>query len=370
MPLPIVNPKRLLVDTAEAATPVSQTEMALDTVAAILRILGEFAQDQEQQEAAAFTRMSEQWALHVSVAGPAPTGEVKGGKTDAARRDWAGVREFVREYCKNSSYHTRTVMTDLRQVIWVFIQNLNHSFAQDQDSDKRIKLQLGRLEALAQGGPSSTGELKREVMSTVLNLGQIVEERRKHQRARVEDLGAQVRTLGSELETVRKESEIDPLTRLFNRKAFDGFLKRSAELAHAFGHSSCLLLVDVDRFKTINDTFGHPEGDAVLRRLSDVLSRIFLRKNDFVARYGGDELAVILRETNLRDGVALGERLLKGVRAVEMEREGVRLQLSVSIGISILEEGEDPASWVYRTDQALYQAKQQGRDRMIASVGR
>jgi len=368
--------KKLPPDSAERVVPMSQVEMALDTLGAILRILGEYAADQEHQEPEAFVRVCEAWAQHVTIATPPPgsneptsgpgSGPVAVGgppkSPETARRDWTGVREFVRDYAKNSTTHTRTVLTDLRQVIWVFIQNLSHSLATEQDSDSRIKEHLGRLEQLAQG--TATGELKREVLATIVKLGEIVEQRRKSHYERVESLGAQVRILGNELETARKESEVDPLTRLFNRKAFDEYLARSVELARAFGQETCLLLIDVDKFKTINDTFGHPEGDAVLRRVSDTMTRIFLRKSDFVARCGGDELAVVLRETSLKEGIALGERLLRAVRSVAMDREGVRFQLTLSIGAAALKPGEESTSWVERTDRALYRSKRDGRDRI------
>jgi diguanylate cyclase len=370
--------RKLPADPAERVAPMSQIEMALDTLAAILRILGEYAGDQEHQEPEAFVRLCEGWAQHVSVASPPPgtpeqagpgSGPVStsGGpaKSEAARRDWTGVREFVRDYAKNSTSHTRTVLTDLRQVIWVFIQNLSHSLSQEQDSDNRIKEQLGRLEVLAQG--TETGELKREVLATVVKLGEIVELRKKNQHERVEALGTQVRILGSELETARKESEVDPLTRLFNRKAFDDYLARSVELARAFGQATCLLLIDIDRFKTINDTFGHPEGDAVLCRVADTMARIFLRRSDFVARHGGDELAVVLRETTLKEGQQLADRLLRAVRAIPTDREGGRYPLTLSVGIAALSPGEEARQWIDRADKALYQAKRDGRDRIVVS---
>src|SRR6266700_1121331 len=330
---------------------MSQIEMALDTLAAILRILGEYAGDQEQQEPEAFARQCEGWALHVSLASPPPgapetagqpgSGPVTGSggpaRVENARRDWAGVRDFVRDYAKASTSHTRTVLTDLRQVIWVFIQNLSHSLSQEHEADDRIREQLSRLEVLAQS--TATGELKREVLATVVKLGEIVDQRRKNQHERVEALGTQVRILGTELETVRRESEVDPLTRLFNRKAFDDYLDRSVELARAFGQATCLLLIDIDRFKTINDTFGHPEGDSVLRRVADTMARIFPRRSDFVARYGGDELAVVLRETGLKEGQQLADRLLRAVRAIPTDR----------------------------ADKALYQAKRDGRDRLVVA---
>src|SRR6266700_292773 len=137
--------KKLPADSAERVAPMSQIERALDTLAAILRILGEYAGDQEQQEPEAFARQCEGWALHVSLASQPPgapetagqpgSGPVTGSggpaRVENARRDWAGVRDFVRDYAKASTSHTRTVLTDLRQVIWVFIQNLSHSLSQE-----------------------------------------------------------------------------------------------------------------------------------------------------------------------------------------------------------------------------------------------
>ena len=371
--------KKLPADSAERVAPMSQIERALDTLAAILRILGEYAGDQEQQEPEAFARQCEGWALHVSLASPPPgapetagqpgSGPVTGSggpaRVENARRDWAGVRDFVRDYAKASTSHTRTVLTDLRQVIWVFIQNLSHSLSQEHEADDRIREQLSRLEVLAQS--TATGELKREVLATVVKLGEIVDQRRKNQHERVEALGTQVRILGTELETARRESEVDPLTRLFNRKAFDDYLDRSVELARAFGQATCLLLIDIDRFKTINDTFGHPEGDSVLRRVADTMARIFPRRSDFVARYGGDELAVVLRETGLKEGQQLADRLLRAVRAIPTDREGVRYPLTLSVGCAALIPGEEPEIWIARADKALYQAKRDGRDRLVVA---
>ena len=345
----------------EAPAPLGVLEMALDTLGTIVRTIGEFALDQQDVEPQAFTQLSENWAQHLLV-GSAPPG------TDVAsadgRRDWAGVREFVREYCKNSSSHARTVITDLRQVVWVFIQNLSQTVAQSATSDDRIRNHLGRLETVAQQNSVSTADLKREVLSTVVAVAQIMEERKRMDQTRVEDLGATVRKLGQELESVRKESEVDPLTRLYNRKAFDAFLARTVELSHAFQQPACLILVDLDRFKPINDTFGHQMGDFVLSKLADVLSRIFLRKNDLVARYGGDELAVVLRETTMADARTLAERLLRAVRAVRIEREGTSIGLTVSVGLAPLRADDTAGTWLECADRALYKAKNAGRDQI------
>jgi diguanylate cyclase len=347
----------------QTLTPVvvsSPADMALDTLGAVLRTMGENALDQEKMDASSFSALAERWAQHVLVAMPAP---LSGPATDA-RRNWNGVREFVEDYCRGAGSHTRTVLGDLRQVVWVFIQNLSHAFAQDEVIDTRLREQLSRLEQLAD--KVTTGELKREVLATVLTVSQTVEERRKRQREQMEVLGAQVRTLGTELESARRESETDPLTRLFNRKALDDYLARSLELYRAFGHDTCVMLIDVDRFKGINDSFGHITGDEVLQKVADSVMRTFLRKNDFVARYGGDELAVVLRETAIADTLHLAERLMKAVRSIDIERAGTKLTVTASIGVARLVPGQDIPAWLESADKALYKAKQEGRDRAVA----
>jgi diguanylate cyclase len=247
----------------------------------------------------------------------------------------------------------------------VFIQNLNHAFADDRNTDTRIREQLARLEKIAES--AATGDLKREVMATVATLTQTVDERRRRHREHVEVLGAQVRALGTELESARRESETDPLTRLYNRKAMDRYLARSVELHHAFGSQSCLLLMDIDRFKGINDSHGHQTGDEALRRVADAACRVFLRKNDFVARYGGDELAVVLRETALDATMTLADRLVRTVRTIELERDGTRVPLTTSIGVAALADGQDVRGWLDAADKALYTAKQRGRDQAVTA---
>lgn len=356
---------------AQQVTPsvVDVAELAFDTLASVVRTLGDFPLEQPNLDVGSFARSCEQWAQHILVGAPAPGGDASvvapGTSAERARRDWAGLRSFVREYCRGAVGHAQSAATDLRQVIWMFIQNLNHTLEQDQHADDRIREQMGRLERIALSAPSA--ELKQEVMSTVVEVSRMVEERRRDQRARVEQLGAQVRSLGAELDVARRHSEIDGLTQLFNRRAFDEYLARTVELGRAFGHESCLLMIDLDRFKVINDTFGHTMGDTVLRQVADCVSRTFLRKSDFVARYGGDEIAVVLRETSVKDATVLGERLLRSLRGLGIEREGVAVPAGASIGVARLDPKDTPATWLERADNALYRAKQSGRDQLATA---
>jgi diguanylate cyclase len=339
-------------------------QMALDTLASALRSMAEYALEQEGTDVVTFRQDAEAWAQHVIMAAPPPGAPEEARAGAAGRRDWQGVRRFVRDYCRSSSTHAASVATDLREVIWAFIRNFSQAFALDEDADERIRQQVARLEALVQA--SAASELKREALETIGSLTQVIEERRARQRARMTSLGETVRALGDELDEARREGETDPLTRVFNRKAFDVYLERSVEIVRAFGHEACLLIVDVDRFKGVNDAFGHAVGDQVLREVANAIVRVFLRKNDFVARFGGDEFAVILRETALENALALAERVLARARAVKVPAGEREVAITVSIGAAAIELGDDGASWFERADQGLYTAKSAGRDRVAA----
>ena len=339
-------------------------DMALDTVAGILRNLAEFALEQEGVELQTFRANAEAWAKHVTLATAPPGAADDDPKARKGRREWEAVRRFVRDYCQGSCARTVTMTADLRQVIWVFIRNISQAFTQDEEIDSRLRTQMGRLETLVE--TNATAELKREVLDAVGTFKQILKERSDRQRNQMEFLGAQVRALGDDLESARRESETDPLTRIPNRKAFDDYLARSVEMHQAFGHTMSMLIVDVDHFKTVNDSSGHMTGDCVLRDVAKSLVKVFLRKNDFVARLGGDEFAVILRETSEADARTLAERVLTRVRALRVagtSPEG--LVVTVSIGVAEIAAGDDDKTWLERADRGLYLAKQAGRDRVL-----
>jgi diguanylate cyclase (GGDEF)-like protein len=126
-------------------------------------------------------------------------------------------------------------------------------------------------------------------------------------------------------------------------------------------------MIDVDEFKRVNDGFGHPAGDAVIKAVADCLVRTFPRRTDLVARYGGDEFAVILREAGLKEARVLAERLVTAVRALRVIYDGREIRVSVSVGVAECVPGEMPDLWVARADAALYQAKSAGRNRWAAA---
>jgi diguanylate cyclase (GGDEF)-like protein/PAS domain S-box-containing protein len=168
-------------------------------------------------------------------------------------------------------------------------------------------------------------------------------------------------------ELLRHNASIDPLTGVLNRR--DLLAKGGAELVRAgrYGHPCTVLMLDIDHFKAINDTFGHAEGDVALQHFAAACEEI-LRKNDMFGRMGGEEFAIVLPETNAEGGGQLAERLRARVAEIEIAAEAGQRHMTVSIGMAEQTSADDNIEVLLsRADRALYSAKQAGRNRVIAA---
>ena len=157
----------------------------------------------------------------------------------------------------------------------------------------------------------------------------------------------------------------DGLTGLPNRRYFDEFcalLSRRRRAEDSVG----VLMVDIDRFKVLNDTHGHQVGDEVLRAVAAAIVGA-VREDDVPARYGGEEFAVLLRNPTIAIAVEVGERVREAVGALDLDRFGVRA-VSVSVGAAVADDPDEPiTTTIEQADRALYDAKRRGRDRVVAA---
>lgn len=160
----------------------------------------------------------------------------------------------------------------------------------------------------------------------------------------------------------------DKLTGLANRRRFDAVLADEWRRASRMKVPLSLILLDVDHFKRFNDTYGHTSGDACLTLVGGVLSSTVRRAGDFAARYGGEEFVVLLFHTSRADGLQLGERVRHAIRALKVDHSGSpHGVVTVSMGgATVVPRAEDsPQSLVDQADEALYRAKEMGRDRVV-----
>ena len=173
---------------------------------------------------------------------------------------------------------------------------------------------------------------------------------------------------------LEQETITDPLTGIFNRRFLDRRLQEELLRAKRHDLELSLMLLDIDHFKKVNDTWGHQNGDIVLKHLAQLLTDT-LRQIDLVARYGGEEFVILVPHTAKKEASALAERLRRTVEqrpALITTSEGIyhELRITVSIGISCLFSEEDaPCDILERADKALYQAKETGRNRVVECIG-
>ena len=160
----------------------------------------------------------------------------------------------------------------------------------------------------------------------------------------------------------------DPLTGLGNRRSFDDWLAAEMRAAERACSPMGLMFIDIDHFKLFNDNYGHPEGDICLRKVSEAVRGVCLRPRDRVARFGGEELVVILPDTDKKGALRVAEMLLQAVRtlAIPHAASPVDPNVSISIGVSVLDPDFliEPKVLLTQADQAMYTAKAAGRNQM------
>ncbi len=167
-------------------------------------------------------------------------------------------------------------------------------------------------------------------------------------------------------ENLRQLAFRDGLTGLFNHRYFQEILESELERSERYKHPISLLLIDIDLFKKVNDNFGHPAGDFVLKEVADMLTKL-VRRIDIVARYGGEEFSVILPETALTGGKILGQRIRRGIEQLEIQYEAQSIPVTISCGLASNDFANTVVTrseLIKRSDQALYLAKENGRNKL------
>lgn len=181
--------------------------------------------------------------------------------------------------------------------------------------------------------------------------------------AQIEDVTERRRTL----DQLQRLADHDPLTGLLNRRRLEAELEQQVARSERYGERACLVLLDLDGFKSVNDSFGHAVGDEILKNVADVL-RSRVRRSDLVARLGGDEFAVLLPRATREQGRRVAEGIAKGIRDRIDIIGGQELRTTASFGVATIEKGDVPDRVLLRADQALYQVKQRGRDAVAVAA--
>jgi len=156
----------------------------------------------------------------------------------------------------------------------------------------------------------------------------------------------------------------DPITELNNRMLFNKIIEQEIEFAQRYKQKLLLMMLDLDNFKKINDSYGHTTGDLLLHNIGKILIKL-MRRSDLVFRYGGDEFCIILRNTSLDGASTLADRIRKDISEQNFNCNNIEIKTSISIGLVKLHEDDNSIKFIERADNLLYEAKKLGRNNVI-----
>ena len=248
-----------------------------------------------------------------------------------------------------------------------------------RELDTQIREQVDGLQSSVQEA-ADLDSLKHVLESHLEGLLGTMDEHQQQRDQREQEVAARLKGLAERVANMEKEAQgyrehlevqrqkalIDPLTGLPNRAAWSERLDHEVNTWHQRGNSLSLAMLDLDHFKRINDGYGHLAGDKVLKIIANVL-RKYLRPNDFIARFGGEEFVLLMPDSALEEALAVGEGLRAAIEACPFHFKGEPVTITMSMGLAQFQPGERSDLALKRADEALYRAKAAGRNRVQAA---
>ncbi|MBN2887565.1 MAG: diguanylate cyclase [Chromatiaceae bacterium] len=300
------------------------------------------------------------WYAHAQNRNPALSKELLeqfpvAGRYDADKSESLFFEHFIKDYLPNSPKAQNLLANLLSQLAGTVARNLKGS----------RKYGNSLRETMTVLSESNNQAMIQEALAQLLADTRAVEKLNREFQYELQSATQEVAMLRKELEESRNRALRDALTNIPNRRAFNEAIARALSDP---ARPTSLLLLDLDHFKVCNDTYGHPMGDRVLETLGKLLTSVE-SETVFVARYGGEEFAIIARHP-IGYAQNLAERLRQDIAAIRIRAKSGNQTLSsitASIGIARAAPGENAAQLIERADAALYQAKHQGRNRVVAA---
>jgi diguanylate cyclase len=276
-------------------------------------------------------------------------------------------RSFKEVVYKQSmlKHSLREAKSTLKSLITLFVQRLSEMTVSTTGYHQRIEGYADRLHR--SDDLSALKTIVDDLMSDTRSM-QVDMQRHRDDivdaRRQAEQAGERVRQLEAELEQVSEQVREDQLTGTLNRRGLDDAMQREVARAERRKSPLCVAVLDLDNFKKLNDTYGHQAGDDALVHLSQVVKET-LRPTDIVARFGGEEFIVLFSDTGIKQAVDVMRRLQRQLTKQFFLHNHERLLITFSAGVALLKAGESQENVFARADKAMYQAKLQGKNRVV-----
>lgn len=237
------------------------------------------------------------------------------------------------------------------------ISSTESASGQASDAFNEARSIIGKLD------PSGSSELIEAQRVLIEEIDRVVQSNARL-RTELDNANKGIEKQCQQIEELRKQASIDALTKIPNRAAFDKRMDEFVGLLNRAKMSFSLLLMDIDLFKQVNDVHGHLNGDRILRGVASRISSS-IRNNDFAARYGGEEFAVILPATELDEAIIVAERVREDIAKTNFHLDNENVRMTLSGGLVKSKQGMSVDDVILAADEALYQAKKMGRNRIV-----
>ncbi len=290
-----------------------------------------------------------------------------GGRPKPPLKRFEQQKVQITEFIDKQRAYLNDREKEFRDIIDLLTRAMGAVNAENEDFNLKVYEQSEKLEEIIR--LDDIRKVKSALKIEVENIRDIINQKQASDKGRVEILSRQVETLSVELEKAREESMRDGLTDAYNRKAFDRQMNTMVQRNAVMRAPFSLLMIDIDDFKAINDTHGHPLGDRVLVSLVHKCCES-IRAEDFPARYGGEEFAIILPGASAKNALKKARHICRAIAAtsyrVDIESQDIELAVTVSIGVSTYRADDTESDVIARADKALYAAKRAGKNRVVS----
>jgi len=293
---------------------------------------------------------------------------VSGKKTAQIRSVFEKYKKIIFSFIKIHKEYLGEREKDFKEIIDILTKAMMDLGVENQNYNERIYKQTENIEKLTL--LDNIKAIKSAIKEEVSQIRASIIEKQETDNRQITTLSKKVSTLETQLKKAESESLKDGLTGIYNRLAFDNHIKNKVEM-NAIGRSPfSLLMIDIDDFKKINDAYGHQVGDRVILAVVQKFLA-FIRTDDFPARYGGEEFAIVLSGATLRNAVKKGKQICKALAATRYSVSNADdndqyLNITVSVGVAYAHKDDTVETVIRRADNALYQAKQAGKNRAVS----
>ena len=277
------------------------------------------------------------------------------------------LRQFFSSYRIDEYTYVQKTLDEFRSIIWDFVDQLSEDLNYEQIEDDELQASLDELKEAVEA--NSIEELKIQSREFIDSYMEFQIRRDKRRNSRFNNVKKSLAVVKKRLVEANHNMLMDHLTTAFNRKSFDEQIQQHFKLAKISKQPMSMLMLDIDHFKKINDSYGHAIGDFVLIEFVKILKELFPRNADFIARIGGEEFAVLLPDYQVMHAIKKAEQTLNQIRREVFVQEDIQIKFTISIGVAQLKDGETIDQWIKRADDALYAAKNSGRDKYCVAKG-